>query len=306
VIIAGRTSPGFCLPLSASLWADYHPCRPKVAQPGSTQEELLKAKYLHDYPVPLSDIISFFGFTVETGVREIWEDKILRFSDPSERKLQDIYPGAIDFLGTYSGSDQTITIYLGSIDRFLRTKQGRGLDREAVIQVVRIHEAMHWLHHLGSVATARAKLWEPLDSNLHADFETERDALFAKPTNIQKFFDSRTRWWEGLGTGLFNKVWEFVAEVGTCIYANYVEKVHGPRLAGKPSLRDTFWELAKNQPPEYDMAPPLRDILREPGSWPEMGSLFRLWLRKSWERELACLAVQPELPFLRMGGGFNS
>jgi hypothetical protein len=215
--------------------------------------------------------------------------------------LQDLYPGAIDFLGTYSGSDQTITIYLGSIDRFLGTEQGRGLDREAVIEVVRIHEAMHWLHHLGSVATARARLWEPLDSNLHPDFEIERDALFAKPTNIQKFVDTRTRWWESLGIGLFNKVWEFVAEVSTCIYANYVQQVHGPRLAGKPSLRNTFWQMAQNQPPEYDILPPLRDTLKEPGSWPETGGLFRLWLRKSWERQLRLAPTEYETNYSEAG-----
>lgn len=301
MIIAGRTSPGFCLPLSASHWADYHPCRPKVAQPGSTQEEILKAKYLHDYPAPLPDILAFFGFTVELGVREIWKDAVLTVSDPQERKQQDQFPGAVDFLGTYSASTQTITIYLGSIDRFLRTKQGRGLDREAVIEVVRIHEAMHWLHHLGSVATARAKLWEPLDSNLHPDFETERDALFAKPTDIPKFADSRTGWFKGLGQGRYEKVWEFVAEVGTCIYANYVAEVHGPRCSGQPSQRDTFWELAKNQPPEYDIAPPLRDILQKPGSWPEMGSLFRLWLRKSWERQLQFSPAEYEANFTEGG-----
>jgi hypothetical protein len=299
--MSGRTSSGFILPLSGSYWADFHPCRPKMDQPGSTQEEVIKAKYLHDYPVPISDITSLFGFSIEHGLREIWKDTTLTLSDPVERRQEDIYPGAIDFLGTYSSTDQTITIYLGSIDRFLQHKHGKGLDRDAVIEIVRIHEAIHWIHHLGYVATARAKPWEPLDPESHPDFRFERDALFTKPTDVQKFTDSRTRWFDELGKGRFNKVWEFVAEVGTCIYANYVEEVHGPRLAGKRSLRDTFWHMAQNQPPEYDILPPLKDTLQKPGSWPEMGGLFRLWLRKSWERELRLAPTEYETNYSEGG-----
>jgi len=286
VLIDGRTSKGFHLPLSSSYWADYHPCRPKVGKPDSTTEEVLKAKYLHDYPVPLSDLISFFGFSVEPGVTEIWEDCILSLSDPVDRKQRDEFPGAIDFLGTYSSTHQSITIYLGSIDKFLNHKHGKGLDREAVIELVRIHETMHWIHHLGYVATARAKRWQPMEPPLDPAFALERDALFGKPTDTAGFAKSRTRWFDGLGDGRFSKVWEFVAEVGTCIYANYVDQVHGPRLHDNPSLRETFWRMAQHQPPEYDILSPLKDVLQKPETWPETGGLFRLWLRKSWERQL--------------------
>jgi hypothetical protein len=72
-------------------------------------------------------------------------------------------------------------------------------------------------------------------------------------------------------------------------------------LAGKRSLRDTFWQMAQNQPPEYDILPPLKDTLQKPGSWPEMGGLFRLWLRKSWERELRLAPTEYETNYSEGG-----
>jgi hypothetical protein len=73
---------------------------PKKA--GKSDGKSLKPEnfYLHDYPLPVHEILHFFGFNLELGTREVWENSACAYTKPSWEDNIDI----IDLLIS-SGAD---------------------------------------------------------------------------------------------------------------------------------------------------------------------------------------------------------
>lgn len=276
--LTDRNSPGFYQPW-APIWAEHHVLYPKQGQ--QSEDDALavpeaRGVYLHDYPLPAPEILHFFGFNVEEGTTEIWkEEKRVFETDEIDQER----PYVMDAMGTYTPSTRTVTLYLPTIRDCAKKL---GVDEEGVREVVRIHEYMHALHHLGAPGNARSKLWQPLEDGLQHDpgFLAERWALKEAPTALAVFLASRDHWFSKLARPSPSRRLEFVAQAGTAIYADYLEAVYGPRPNSKCSLREIFWRLMKEQADPY-----LLDAAEFPkGSWPALGASFRISLRSDWER----------------------
>jgi hypothetical protein len=276
--LTDRNSPGFLQPWDP-LWAEHHVLYPK--QGGQSEEGApgipdARGVYLHDYPLPVAEILHFFGFNVEAGTTEIWKEEKRVFEAD---EIDQDRPYVMDAMGTYTPATRTVTLYLPTIRDCAKKL---GVDEEGVREVVRVHEYMHALHHLGAPANARFKLWQPLEEGLqhNAVFLAERWALKEAPTALAVFLASRDHWFGKLGSHRPSRRLEFVAQAGTVIYADYLEAVYGPRPDSRCSLREIFWRLMKEQVDPY-----LLDAAHFPkGSWPALGASFRVSLRSDWER----------------------
>jgi len=184
-------------------------------------------------------------------------------------------------MGTYTTATRTVTLYLPTIRECAKCIGLEG-DEEGIREVVRIHEYMHALHHLGAPANVRAKAWEPFGdvSGFDPAFLGERWALKTTPTAIDVFVASRNHWFSKLAKPCPSRRLEFVAQAGTAIYIDYLEEVYGPRPSSKTSLREIFWILMNKQPSPYFL-----DVADFPKrSWPVLGGVFRSALRYDWER----------------------
>lgn len=247
-------------------WEQFHILFAEGEQ--NAEQETLKSVYLHDYPLPANEILHFFGFTVESGVKEIWE-KDARPTIP--HGLQD-FPETIDLLGSYIPRHRTIVIYEKLIQE---ASERNDWDPGGLREVVRIHEYMHALHHLGAPPASRARLWEPRPANPpHPDFLQERDCLFCPTTDLDMFFALRTRWFESLKT----EEAEFIAQIGTAIYCTYLKEVYGPRPVGRKALEIIFWQLMAKQPKPYKINTEYRTHF-----WSKTAAVFRETLRMNWE-----------------------
>lgn len=276
--LSDRNSPGFVQPWDPK-WAEHHVLYPKTTNAAITHHDSAAAErrvYLHDYPLPVPEIFHFFGFNVEAGTTEIWkEEKRVFEADEIDQER----PYVMDAMGTYTPSARTVTLYLPTIRDCAKKL---GVDEQGLREVVRVHEYMHALHHLGAPGNARSKLWQPLEDGLQHDpgFLAERWALKEMPTALGVFLASRDHWFGKLGSFRPNRRLEFVAQAGTAIYTDYLENVYGPRPDLQNSLREIFWRLMKEQVDPY-----LLDAAFFPkGSWLALGANFRISLRSDWER----------------------
>lgn len=229
-----------------------------------------EAIYLHDYPLPVHEILHFFGFNLELGTREVWEDSACAYTKPSWLD----YPDTIDLLGSYSCESRTVRLYMPSLKN---TAQNRGCDVLGLAEVVRIHEYAHAIHHQGAPPSVRSRLWEPWTPvQIHKDFEAERQALLHRPTDLDLFQALRRKWFEGL----FISRRETFAQAATAVFVDYLNEVCGPRPSGLKSLKQIFWELIERQPDEYQ----LKGILPSWIDWRTGGGLIREIARGEWER----------------------
>lgn len=265
-VFKNRDSDGYHDPRIPG-WDQFHILFPRAnVGPNSTSDQKI---YLHDYPLSCHEILHFFGFSLELGVKEIWEKNSWPLI-PSE--LMD-FPETIDLLGLYQPSERTIIIFEKPIQAAAKR---HNWDHAGLREVVRIHEYAHALHHLGCLPSARSRLWEPLSIvKPHDDFILERDCLFDSTTDLDLFFGLRTRWFKGLKT----REAEFIAQTCTAVFSDYLETAYGPRLGDNKSIKSIFWELMTSQPPDYKITPfsELSDF------WPKARSAFRKTLLRAWE-----------------------
>lgn len=252
-------------------WSQHHILYPDGGSEGGTDHASPRPYYLQDLPLPVPEILHFFGFNLELGTREVWEKHPSPSMDPEWRD----YPYTIDLLGSYSCEDRTIRLYEPTIYRACAEHQW---DEGGLSEVVRIHEYAHALHHQGAPASARSKLWRPSGETIDQQFDQERRALHNKPTDLDLFLALRRRWFESQFA--FDK--ETLAQAATAIYVDYLDEVYGPRPGDKKSLKRIFWELMAFQPREYR----LTGILPNNLSWRIGGGVIRECLRKDWAREI--------------------
>lgn len=252
-------------------WSQHHILYPDGGGEESTDHAAPRPNYLHDLPLPVPEILHFFGFNLELGTREVWEKTSRAYFNPDWRD----YPYAIELLGSYCSEDRTIRLYEPTIRK---AAEGRDWDEAGLAEVVRIHEYAHAIHHQGAPASARSRLWESRDAATNSDFDDERQALFRRPTDLDLFLALRNRWFQGLRS--HDK--ETLAQAATAIYVDYLNEVYGPRPGEKKSLKTIFWELMKDQPREYR----LDGILPKNLSWRVGGGVIRECLRKDWAREI--------------------
>jgi len=247
-------------------WEQFHVLFPEGGK--SLEPDNLKTIYLHDYPLPAHELFHFFGFSLELDVREIWEKNAC----PSVPAGLGDFPETIDLLGSYLPRHRTVMIY----ERLIHEACERNdWDPEGLRELVRIHEYVHALHHLGALPASRARLWEPRPANpAHPDFIQERESLFGPTTDLDMFFALRTRWFESLKT----EEVEFIAQIGTAIYCTYLDDVYGPRPEGLKPLEVIFWQLMAKQPKPYKI-----DQLDEKYPWSKTSATFRETLRMNWE-----------------------
>jgi hypothetical protein len=253
-------------------WSQHHILYPDGGGEESTDHSAPRPHYLHDLPLPVPEILHFFGFNLELGTREVWEKTSRAYFNPDWRD----YPYAIEMLGSYCSEDRTIRLYEPTIRN---AAEGRNWDEVGLAEVVRIHEYAHAIHHQGAPASARSRLWKPRDAATNSDFDAERQALFRRPTDLDLFLALRNRWFQGLHTR--NK--ETFAQAATAIYVDYLEEVYGPRPGNKKSLKTIFWELMDCQPDEYK----LTGILPRSLSWRIGGGVIRECVRRDWAREIS-------------------
>jgi len=252
-------------------WSQHHILYPDGGGEESTDHAAPRPNYLHDLPLPVPEILHFFGFNLELGTREVWEKQARAYFNPEWRD----YPYAIEMLGSYCSEDRTIRLYEPTIRNAV---EGRDWDEVGLAEVVRIHEYAHAIHHQGAPASARIRLWEPRNTAINSDFDDERQALFRRPTYLDMFLALRNRWFQGLHTR--NK--EIFAQAATAIYVDYLEEVYGPRPGNKKSLKTIFWELMDCQPDEYK----LTGVLPRSLSWRIGGGVIRECVRRDWERAM--------------------
>jgi len=253
-------------------WSQHHILYPDGGSEGGTDHASPRPYYLHDLPLPVPEILHFFGFNLELGTREVWEKQPRAYVNPEWKE----YPYTIDLLGSYSADDRTIRLYEPTIQKAAKR---HGWDEGGLAEVVRVHELAHALHHQGAPASARRRLWEPRDTTkINSDFDQERQTLFRRPTDLDLFLALRNRWFQGLRS--HDK--ETLAQAATAIYVDYLSEVYGPRPGDKKSLKTIFWELMEFQPREYR----LTGILPNNLSWRIGGGVIRECLRKDWAREI--------------------
>ena len=252
-------------------WSQHHILYPDGGGEESTEYAAPRPNYLHDLPLPVPEILHFFGFNLELGTREVWEKQARAYFNPEWRD----YPYAIEMLGSYCSEDRTIRLYEPTIRNAV---EGRDWDEVGLAEVVRIHEYAHAIHHQGAPASARIRLWEPRNTAINSDFDDDRQALFRRPTDLDLFLALRNRWFQGLHTR--NK--EIFAQAATAIYVDYLEEVYGPRPGNKKSLKTIFWELMDCQPDEYK----LTGVLPRSLSWRIGGGVIRECVRRDWERAM--------------------
>ena len=252
-------------------WSQHHILYPDGGGEESTDHAAPRPNYLHDLPLPVPEILHFFGFNLELGTREVWEKTARAYFNPEWRD----YPYAIEMLGSYCSEDRTIRLYEPTIRK---AAEGRDWDEVGLAEVVRIHEYAHAIHHQGAPASARSRLWESRDAATNSDFDAERQALFRRSTDLDMFLALRNRWFQGLHTR--NK--ETFAQAATAIYVDYLEEVYGPRPGNKKSLKTIFWELMDCQPDEYK----LTGVLPRSLSWRIGGGVIRECVRRDWAREI--------------------
>jgi len=252
-------------------WSHHHILYPDGGGEESTEHAAPRPNYLHDLPLPVQEILHFFGFNLELGTREVREKQARAYFNPEWRD----YPYAIEMLGSYCSEDRTIRLYEPTIRN---AAEGRDWDEVGLAEVVRIHEYAHAIHHQGAPASARIRLWEPRNTAINSDFDDERQALFRRPTDLDLFLALRKRWFQGLHTR--NK--ETFAQAATAIYVDYLEKVYGPRPGNRKSLKTIFWELMDCQPAEYK----LPGVLPRTPSWRIGGAVIRECVRRDWAREI--------------------
>jgi len=280
VKLSNRNSSGFYEPWDPR-WAQHHvlyPEQPKEVPEGEVEPSSPRPVYLHDYPLPAHEILHFFGFSLEDGTREIWKEE-KRVLTEEEKELDRRY--MIEALGTYTPQTRMITLYLPSIRDCAKHI---GVDMEGLREVVRIHEYMHALHHLGAPGNARGGAWDSLTNSQDPAFLAECWALKETPTALEVFLASRDHWFGKLTGSCPTRRLEFVAQAGTAIYVDYLEAVYGPRPGSSPSLKEIFWKLMKEQPDAYRLDNDPKDDSFQRKSWPELGALFRTGLRHDWER----------------------
>ena len=278
--LSNRNSPGFLQPWNP-MWVEHHLLHPKNIHNSKLSDPAVcnsRGIYLHDYPLPVPEILNFFGFNLEASTAEIWVDE-KKLLEPDEIKLE--RPFLLDFMGAYTAAARTVTLYLPTIRECAKCIGLEG-DEEGIREVVRIHEYMHALHHLGAPANVRAKEWEPFGgvSGFDPAFLGERWALKETPTAIDIFVASRNHWFSKLAKPCPSRRLEFVAQAGTAIYIDYLEEVYGPRPSSKTSLREIFWILMNEQTSPYFLN--VADFPKR--SWPLLGGVFRSALRYDWER----------------------
>ena len=254
-------------------WSHHHILYPDGGGEESTDHAAPRPNYLHDLPLPVPEILHFFGFNLELGPREVWEKHARAYSNPDWGRD---YPYAIELLGSYCSEDRTIRLYEPTIRN---AAKGPGWDEAGLAEVVRIHEYAHAIHHQGAPASARSRLWEPRDMAINSDFDAERQALFRRPTDLDLFLALRNRWFQGLHT---NDT-EAFAQAATAIYVDYLEKVYGPRPGNRKPLKTIFWELMDCQPDEYK----LTGVLPRSLSWRIGGGVIRECVRRDWAREIS-------------------
>ena len=252
-------------------WSHHHILYPDGGGEESTDHAAPRPNYLHYLPLPVPEILHFFGFNLELGTREVWGKQARAYFNPEWRD----YPYAIEMLGSYCSEDRTIRLYEPTIRNAV---EGRDWDEVGLAEVARIHEYAHAIHHQGAPASARIRLWEPRNTAINSDFDDERQALFRRPTDLDLFLALRNRWFQGLHTR--NK--ETFAQAATAIYVDYLEKVYGPRPGNKKSLKTIFWELMQCQPDEYK----LTGVLPRSLSWRTGGGVIRECVRRDWERAM--------------------
>jgi hypothetical protein len=253
-------------------WSQHHILYPDGGGEGSVDHATPRPNYLHDLPLPVPEILHFFGFNLELGIRELWEKQSRAYVNPEWKD----YPYTIDLLGSYSADDRTVRLYEPTIQKAAKRHDW---DEDGLAEVVRVHELAHALHHQGAPASARRRLWGPRDTaQINGDFDQERQALFRRPTDLDLFLALRNRWFQGLRS--HDK--ETVAQAATAIYVDYLDEVYGPRLREKKSLKTIFWELMEYQPREYR----LTGILPKNLSWRIGGGVIRECLRQDWAREI--------------------
>lgn len=253
-------------------WSHHHILYPDGGGEESTEHAAPRPNYLHDLPLPVSEILHFFGFNLELGTREVWEKTSRAYFNPEWRD----YPYAIEMLGSYCSEDRTIRLYEPTIRN---AAEGRDWDEVGLAEVVRIHEYAHAIHHQGAPASARRELWKPRDDKrLDPVFDEERQALYRRPTDLDLFLALRNRWFQGLHT----RNQETFAQAATATYVDYLEEVYGPRSGNKKSLKTIFWELMDCQPNEYK----LTGVLPRSLSWRTGGGVIRECVRRDWERAM--------------------
>ncbi|NBR63705.1 MAG: hypothetical protein EBT77_05245, partial [Verrucomicrobia bacterium] len=167
--LSNRNSRGFYEPW-ATCWAQHHvlyPEQPKEVSEGEVEPSSPRPVYLHDYPLPAHEILHFFGFSLEDGTREIWKEK-KRVLTEEEKELDRRY--MIEALGTYTPQTRMITLYLPTIRECAKHL---GADEAGLREVVRIHEYMHALHHLGAPGNARGGAWDSLTNSQDPAFLAE-------------------------------------------------------------------------------------------------------------------------------------
>ncbi|NBQ56190.1 MAG: hypothetical protein EBU36_06050, partial [Verrucomicrobia bacterium] len=54
-------------------WSHHHILYPDGGGEESTEHAAPRPNYLHDLPLPVPEILHFFGFNLELGTREVWE-----------------------------------------------------------------------------------------------------------------------------------------------------------------------------------------------------------------------------------------
>jgi hypothetical protein len=251
-------------------WSHRHILFPKKASKSDGKSFESQAIYLHDYPLPVHEILHFFGFNLELGTREVWENCACAYTKPSWEDNIDI----IDLLGSYSCESRTVRLFMPSLKI---SAQNRNWDLLGLAEVVRIHEYAHAIHHQGAPPSARSRLWEPWTSvQIHKDFEVERQALLQCPTDLDLFQALRRKWFERL----YITRLETFAQAATAVFVDYLDEVYGPRPSGLKSLKQIFWELTERQPQEYR----LKGILPSWIDWRIGGGLIREIARGEWER----------------------
>jgi len=254
-------------------WSQHHVLYPDGGSEGGTDHASPRPYYLQDLPLPVPEILHFFGFNLELGTREVWEKQSRAYVNPEWKD----YPYTIDLLGSYSCEDRTVRLYEPTIHR---AAEEHGWDEGGLTAVVIFHELAHALHHQGAPPSSRSRLWKPRNTaTLHPEFEAERQALFQRPTDLDLFLALRKRWFQGLRS--HDK--ETLAQAATAIYVDYLDEVYGPRPGDKKSLKTIFWELMALQPREYR----LEGILPKNLSWRIGGGVIRECVRLDWTRELS-------------------
>ena len=253
-------------------WSQHHILYPDGGGEESTDHAAPRPNYLHDLPLPVQEILHFFGFNLELGTREVWEKTSRAYFNPEWKD----YPYTIDLLGSYSADDRTVRLYEPTIQKAAKKHDW---DEDGLAELVRVHELAHALHHQGAPASARRRLWEPRDTaKINADFDQERQALFRRPTDLDLFLALRKRWFQALRS--HDK--ETLAQAATVIYVDYLEEVYGPRPGNRKSLKTIFWELMDCQPDEYK----LTGVLPRSLSWRIGGGVIRECVRRDWAREI--------------------